>query len=180
MNRKKATSLIAIILVLLMVISLVASIIPATAYAVSQRDLEQIQQEKAQLSSRVQECQSRIDKLKEEQSNVLEQKLALDEQNRCANEQLALVAEEISIYNGMIEEKTKELEDAKEREETQLKRYRARVRAMEENGGYNILALIVNSGSFGEFLTAMDDMGEIMESDKTLERQYVAAREETA
>lgn len=68
MNRKKATSLIAIILVLLMVISLVASIIPATAYAVSQRDLEQIQQEKAQLSSRVQECQSRIDKLKEEQS----------------------------------------------------------------------------------------------------------------
>ena len=179
MNRKKATSLIAIILVLLMVISLVASIIPATAYAVSQRDLEQIQQEKAQLSSRVQECQSRIDKLKEEQSNVLEQKLALDEQNRCANEQLALVAEEISIYNGMIEEKTKELEDAKEREETQLKRYRARVRAMEENGGYNILALIVNSGSFGEFLTAMDDMGEIMESDKTLERQYVAAREET-
>lgn len=179
MNRKKATSLIAIILVLLMVISLVASIIPATAYAVSQRDLDQIQQEKAQLSSRVQECQSRIDKLKEEQSNVLEQKLALDEQNRCANEQLALVAEEISIYNGMIEEKTKELEDAKEREETQLKRYRARVRAMEENGGYNILALIVNSGSFGEFLTAMDDMGEIMESDKTLERQYVAAREET-
>ena len=69
MNRKKATSLIAIILVLLMVISLVASIIPATAYAVSQRDLEQIQQEKAQLSSRVQECQSRIDKLKEEQSS---------------------------------------------------------------------------------------------------------------
>lgn len=179
MNRKKATSLIALLLVLLMVVSLVASVIPATAHAVSWDDINEMQSQKNQLNNRVQECQERVSQLKDQQANVLEQKAAWDEQNRLANEQLDLVAEEIAVYDQLIEDKAKELEKAKNREAEQLRRYRARVRAMEESGGYNILALIINSGSFGEFLTAMDDMGEIMESDKALEKQYVAAREET-
>ena len=50
---------------------------------------------------------------------------------------------------------------------------------MEENGGYNILAIISKSDSFSDMLTAMDDVGEIMESDRQLEDAYIAAREYT-
>lgn len=179
MKKKKATSIIALILVLLMVVGLVASIIPATAYAVEQSEIDEIQSQKNELSNRVQECQDRLNQLKDEQANVLELKSTLDEQNRAANEQLALVAQEVALYDELVEEKAQELEKARNREEDQLKLYRTRVRAMEESGGYNILALVLNSGSFGEFLTAMDDMAEIMERDKDLEKQYIAAREET-
>lgn len=179
MKRKKAVSVIAVLLVALMLLSLLVSIIPTAAYAVSQSDIDQIQQQKDELSGRVQECQERIEQLKEQQANVLELKATLDEQNRAAIEQLQLVSDEIAYYDELIEEKSMELDDAKEREQEQLQRYRARVRAMEENGGYNILSLILNSGSFSELLTAMDDMEEIMASDKALEAKYVAAREET-
>ncbi len=179
MNRKKFTSIIAIILTVLMVFTLVASIMPVMAHAINQSDIDRIQAQKNELSGKVKDARTRIDQLKEEQAGVLEQKLALDAENKYANEQLDLVAEEISIYEGIIKDKAEEVEEAKNKEEKQLKRFRARVRAMEENGGFNILSLVVNSQNFSEFLTALDDMGSIMESDRELEEKYVEAREET-
>lgn len=176
MNNKKIASAIAVVLCVLMLASLVLSVIPVRAYA---DELEDLKSQKASLSNQVKECQERLEQLKEQQANVLEQKAALDEQIRLANEQLALVAEEIEEYNKLIEEKAKEVEAARTKEERQLERYQSRVRAMEESGGFNILALIVNSQNFSELLTAMDDMGEIMESDRALQESYIAAREET-
>ena len=176
MNNKKIASAIAVLLALLMVLSLVFSVIPVSAYA---DELDDLQAQKNDLSSQVKECQERLTLLKERQSNVLEQKAALDEQNKLANEQLELVAKEIDAYTKLIEEKAEEVEAARTKEERQLALYQARVRAMEESGGFNILAVIVNSQNFSQLLTAIDDMSEIMASDRELQEQYVAAREET-
>lgn len=176
MKNKKIASIIAVILCLMMLASLVFSVIPVSAYA---DGLDDLKSQKASLSSQVKECQERLEQLREQQANVLEQKAALDEQIRLANEQLGLVTEEIEAYNKLIEEKAREVETARTKEEKQLARYQSRVRAMEESGGFNILALIVNSQNFSELLTAMDDMGEIMESDRALQDSYIEAREET-
>ena len=73
MKRKKITSVVALILVLLMVVSLIVSVLPVSAYAINQEEIDNIQQQKDYLSNRVQECQNRIDLLKNEQANVLEQ-----------------------------------------------------------------------------------------------------------
>lgn len=179
MRRKRVTAIIALILAVLMIVSLMTSLIPMSASAVNQSDIDELKNQKNEISNRVQDAKARVDALKADQANVLEQKLALEEQSRAAQEQLDIVAQEIALYDGMIEEKAQELEQARNREADQRQRYRARIRAMEESGGYNILALFAGSESFGELLTAIDDMGEIMESDKRLEKAYVAAREET-
>lgn len=179
MKRKRIISVIAILLIVLMLISLVMSVIPVSAFAISEGEIDSMRQQRQELSNQVQEIQERIDGLKDQQANVLEQKTALDEKNRLANEELDLVADEIAYYDQLIEEKAKEVQEAMDREAGQLQRYRARVRAMEENGGYNILALILGSDSFSQMLTAIDDMGEIMASDKALEEQYIEARQET-
>lgn len=179
MRRKRMTAIIALALAVLMVVTLMASLIPMSASAVNQSDIDNLQNQKNEISNRVQDAKARVEALKADKANVLEQKLALEEQGRAAQEQLDLVAQEIALYDGMIEEKAQELEQARTREADQRQRYRARVRAMEESGGYNILALFAGAESFGELLTAIDDMGEIMESDKRLEKEYVAAREET-
>ena len=176
MNNKKIVSTIAVLLTVLMVLSLVFSVVPMSAYA---DELDDLQAQKNDLSNQVKECQERLELLKEQQSNVLEQKAALDEQNKLANEQLKLVAEEIDTYTKLIEEKAEEVEAAKTKEERQLALYQARVRAMEESGGFNILSIIVNSQNFAELLTAMDDMSGIMANDRELQEEYVAAREET-
>ena len=179
MKRKKAFSLIAIILAVLMLLSLVVSVIPMSAYADELDELAALRAKKEELTTQVQEIKERIIGLQETQANVLEQKAALEEQNRLAEEQLALIEEEIQEYEVLIRNKGEEVDAAKNREQFQLERYRTRVRAMEESGGYNILALFLHSESFSQLITAIDDMGEIMESDKQLQRDYEAAREET-
>ena len=178
MKRKKLIAIIAVIMAILMAFSLIASVLP-TAFAVSQSDIDALKQKRDELTQRVKEAEERVDTLKAEQANVLDQKAALEEKNNAAKEALALVAEEIAMYDGIIAEKTEELNAALTREQNQLDKYRVRVRAMEESGGYNILSVLMASGDFNEFLTAMDDMEKIMTSDRDLEDQYIAAREES-
>ena len=179
MNNKKIISVIAVIMAVLMLASLVVSMIPVSAFADEPEGLSELKAQKEQLSNQVKDCMERLQALKDQQANVLEQKAALDEQKKLANEQLKIIAKEIDQCSELIAEKAKEVDAAKNKEERQLEKYRGRVRAMEENGGYNILAVILQANNFSELLTAFDDMGEIMSSDKTLQAQYVAAREQT-
>ena len=179
MKNKKTISVIAVIMAVLMIVSLVVSVIPVTAYADEPDGLSELKAQKSQLSDQVKECKERLEALREQKSNVLEQKTALDEQKRLAGEQLKVIAKEIDKYSELIEEKAKEVDAAKNKEQRQLEKYRSRVRAMEENGGYNILVMVLQSDNFSDLLTAFDDMGEIMASDKTLQKQYMEAREET-
>ena len=177
-QRKKLISVIAVIMAVLMAFSLIASVLP-TVFAISQSDIDALQAKKDELSARVAEAEERVNLLRDEQANVLDQKTALEDKNDAAKQALAIVAEEIAMYDGIIEEKTEELHQALDREETQLNRYRTRVRAMEESGGYNILTVLMSSGDFNEFLTALDDMEKIMTADRDLEDEYIAAREES-
>lgn len=172
-NRRKG------LLSLLLVFALLLSVFPAQALAVSQAEVDEIERQKEQLTALRQESQQKVDELEAQQASVLEQKAALDERNQIALEQIQLISQQIDLYSEMIADKALEVEGAQQREAEQLRRYRSRVRAMEENGNYGFLALILNTSNLGELLTVMDDVGEIMESDKQLEEEYVAAREET-
>lgn len=179
MNRKKALSVIAIILAVLMLLSLVVSVIPMSAYADEMDEIAALKAQKEELTNQMAEIQARIEKLQQVQANVLEQKVALEEQNRLAERKLELLEQEIQKYEELILEKGREVDAAKAREQFQLDRYRTRIRAMEESGGYNILALFMRAENFSELITAIDDMGQIMESDKQLQQAYEEAREET-
>lgn len=177
MKRKKSVRIIAIILVLLMILPFLIDAI--SAYAVTRDEIDAIQNQKNELSEKVANCKERLAALQSQQSNVLEQKAALMEENKLTQEQIDLVEAQIDIYEEMVKEQAEIVEEAKTREERQLQKYRTRVRAMEENGGVNILALVLQTENLSDLMSAVDDMGEIMESDRVLEDQYIAAREET-
>lgn len=176
MRRKRAVSIIAILLAVLMLLGLFISAIPIRAHA---DELDELKARKEELSAQVAEIKKKLEGLEDEKSTVLERKAALEEQNDLANAQLEIISSEIEKYDTLIENKAQEVATAKNRENRQLEKYRTRIRAMEENGGYNILALILQADSFSDLLSAFDDMGEIMQSDKLLQRQYEDAREET-
>jgi len=177
MKNKKMIRIIAVILVLLMVLPFLIDAI--SAYAVTQDEIDAIQSQKNELSAKVSSCKERLAALQSQQSNVLEQKAALMEQNKLTQEQIDLVEAQIEIYEDMLTEQAEVVEEAKSREDVQLQKYRTRVRAMEENGEMNILALVLQTSSLSDLMSAVDDMGEIMESDRILEDEYIAAREET-
>ena len=177
MKSKKSIRVIAIILVLLMILPFLFDSL--AAYAVTQDEINAIQSQKKELSAKVSSCKERLAALQSQQANVLEQRAAIMEENKLTQEQIDLVQAQIDIYDDMISEQADLVDEAKTREARQLQKYRTRVRAMEENGEMNILALVLQTTSLSELMSAVDDMGEIMQSDKLLEEQYVAAREET-
>ena len=160
-------------------IILLMAAMPVQAFAVTQEEVDAVRARRDELSAQREAKQAVVDELEAEQAGVLERKQAMDERNVYTLEQLQLNSEEIALYDDMIAEKEEEVEAAKALEEEQLARYRIRVRAMEENGGYGLLTLVLNTSSLGEFFTALDDMGRIMTSDRELEEAYIAARQNT-
>ena len=176
---KKTKSLLALMLSVMTVLSLVLGALPIQAYAVTQSEIDALKKERDKIAEAKAAQQAIVDELEAQHADVLDRKLALDERNVYTLEQMALNEQEIALYDQMIEDKAREVEEAKALENQQLERYRTRVRAMEENGNFGFLALVLNAGSLGELLTAMDDIGEIMESDRRLEDEYIAAREHT-
>jgi len=177
--KKQTKTLLAWTLAAVLTLSLFSFAIPSGAYAVTQNDLDVLAVQRDELRSQQAEQQALIDDLRDQQASALDLKLALERQTVFTLEQIELNKQEIALYDQMIEDKAQEVEEARAREEAQLQRYRTRVRAMEENGNYDFLALLLNTTSLGEFLTAIDDIGEIMESDRQLEDAYIAAREHT-
>lgn len=172
-NRSKALLSVAL------AFALVLSAAPMSAGAVTQGEIDALKAQRNELTAQREEKQAVVDQLESEHATVLERKLAMDERNMFTIQQIELNAQEIALYDEMIAEKGRELDKAIELERAQLERYRSRVRSMEENGNYNLLAMVLKTTSLGELLTAIDDIGEIMESDRDLEDEYIAARENT-
>ena len=179
MNKRKIRAAVALCLSVPMMGTVVSEAFPVPAYAVTQSQIDELKEQRNVIRAQRQEKQAIVEALEAEKADVVAQKQAMDERNMYTLQQIQLNNQEIELYDEMIAEKAAELEEAQRLENEQLERYRARVRAMEENGGYNILAIISKSDSFSDMLTAMDDVGEIMESDRQLEDAYIAARENT-
>ena len=153
------------------------SCVPVSAFAVDQSDVDALRAQRDAISAKRQEKQTEVDRLVEEQAGIMERKAAMDERNAYTIQQLQLNREEIALYDEMIADKAHEVEIARTMELEQLAQYRVRVRAMEENGGYGVLSMLLKTTDLGELLTVMDDVGEIMERDREIEEAYIAARE---
>lgn len=152
---------------------------PVEASAASQEELDQLKSERDALVQQRQAQQAVVNELKNQQASVLAVKQALDERNMYTQWQIELTQQEIELYDGMIADKSIEVDEAKTLEAQQLDKYRTRVRAMEENGGSSYVEYLLDADSLSDFLTAVDDIGEIMQSDRTLEDAYIEARENT-
>lgn len=166
-------------LCLCLALGLLAGAAPVSAHAVTQEEIDALQQQKQQLQARRDEKQAVLDGLEAEHAEADERKQAMDERNMLVLEQLQLNSEQIQLYTDMIEDEAEKVEDAEALEQAQLQRYRARARAMEENGNLGFLALVLGTSDLGELLTRLDDVSDIMHSDRELWGEYIAARENT-
>lgn len=179
MKKTKIRSAVASLLAFTMTATVMFAAAPVSAYAVTQSEIDELEAQRDAIRAQRMEKQAVVDELEEQKATVVAQKQAMDERNLYTIQQMQLNSQEIALYDEMIAEKAAELEEAQRLEQEQLERYRTRVRAMEESGGYNILAIISQSDDLSDLITAIDDMGEIMESDRQLEDEYIAAREHT-
>ncbi len=163
----------------LALVILALALMPAgPALAVSQSEIDALEEQRDELKAQREEMQAGIDELKNQQAGVLEQKRALDEQNEVYRQELELIEEQVSLYTRLVDEKAAELEKATADEAEQLAIYKQHVRAMEENGEYTYLSIIFGSRSLSQLMSNLDMIGEIMDADKRIYDQYTAARED--
>jgi murein DD-endopeptidase MepM/ murein hydrolase activator NlpD len=174
-SRKRFVTGIAFFLALLMLVSLLAAAMPP-AKAVSQSQIDALQDAKGELEDKAKEIQGQIDALKDEQGRYLERKTALDKQNELNREEIDLINQQIELYDQMIEEKAVQLQEAIAEEEAQYQLLCTRMRAMEENGSLSYVAILFKATSFSDLLSRIADINDIMEYDKRLEDDYIASR----
>ncbi len=158
--------------------ALMLFLLPIRCFAVTQEELENIEAQREVLETRRDNIEKKVSELSASHASALEQKAALDERNQITLKQIKLLMDQIDLCDTILKQKEKEVEAAKQKETEQLEKFRARVRSMEENENYSILDLLLTSSSIGEFISAMEDMQVIVESDKKLADDYIAAREE--
>ena len=177
-KQKLYVSILCGLLVLLFVVPILMQIIGfVTVGAVSQSEIDNLKNQKLEVAAKKEAIQGDIDVLVEEQASVMEQKEALDLQNELTRQEIEIINEEIDLFILAIEAKEIELEAAVDTEETQKTRFRTRVRAMEETGVVDYLSCLFKATSFSELLTRINEISMVLEYDKTLEDEYIKARE---
>ncbi len=178
-KNKKLVTTICIVLVLIFVASLLFGAL-SSAFAVSQSEINALKSQQAAIAQQKAALSTKLNDLKGQQDSAIAQKEALDEQNELTRQEIELIDEQIALYSNLIEEKAKELEKAKQDAEDQKEALRVRMRAMEESGSLTYYSIIFNASSFTDLLSKISDISTIMQYDKQLEEQYLAAVQHVA
>lgn len=169
---KRIRKLLALVLTLIMTVSVTVSAMSVSAFAVTQSEIDDLRSQKADLKNQKSDIQSTINSLQGQQSDLISLKNALDEKNAITVKQILNLTEQIELHTELIEQKNVEVEQAQKTADEQLEKYKVRVRAMEEGGRYNYFEVLFGASSISEFLSLIDDIGDIMRSDKELENSY--------
>ena len=173
MQKKILKPIFSFVLAFVMAVSIFVGFIPATASAkVTQSEIDDLKSQKAALSEQSASYEKTISSLKNKKNAQVELKTALDSKLALTNQQIMNLEEQIKLHDALIERKTQEVDEAQKTADEQLEKYKKRVRAMEESGRYNYFEVLFGANSIGEFLSLIDDIGDIMQSDKELEESY--------
>lgn len=153
----------------LLLICISAIVLPnfePTAQAISQFDIDALQEDADRLASQKKDLQSKLSALSNDKSRVLEKKKLLDEQISVLSDQVSNVEAQISDYENLITQTQAQLDEAKEKEAQQYQLFCERVRAMEECGAISYWSVLFKASSFTDLLSRVDFVNEIMESDQ--------------
>ena len=173
---KRLKSAISVLLSLVLMLSLVLCFTPTNANAATtQAEIDELKEQRNQLKEQQKDIQNTVNSLRGQQDKLIELKTALDEKNAITLQQILNLEEQIALHEELIEQKSVELEKAQDVADEQLSRLKVRIRNMEENGRYNYVAVLFGAESISEFLSLMDDIGDIMKSDRDLENSYKEA-----
>ena len=184
MNSKKKRALVATLaglLALLIILPIIVTIVSSlNASAVSEEELEQLQEQADELAAQQETLSGQIYELQTQQAAILSQKELLDERVELTRAEIANLTQQIVLLDGQIVEKEAEYAAAQEAEAEQYELFKKRVRAMEENGTISYFSILFEAKNFSDLLSRLDFVTEIMDSDERVVEDLEAAQAATA
>lgn len=166
-NRQK----ISVILVLVLLFAAV----PLTSYATTtQEKLNQAEQEKKDTEEKLEDKQEDIDGLKQEQNTLKGELSNLNNQLSEVSTNLSDLEEDISTKELEIEVTEQALAEAMQIEEEQYAAMKKRIQFMYERRDFMLMEMLLEAGSFGDFLNFNDYIEKLSEYDKKMLDEYQA------
>ncbi|MBQ9967897.1 MAG: peptidoglycan DD-metalloendopeptidase family protein [Oscillospiraceae bacterium] len=171
-KRGFAIRLVCVILCILMVSGVLTS---ALIVMVSGASSSEIRKELDALKSRANEIAAEGAQLEQELAEnqsqtqtTIEKKTAIDRRISVTEAEIQNIDQQIKQYSLLIAQKQSELEESQDELEDMNERYKARIRAMEENGKVSYWSILFKASNFSDLLSRIDSIREVAESDQRM------------
>lgn len=159
-KRKKKIS---VWLAFIMLFTLFSALPGISAEAVSQSELNALKQQQAELSEQKAGIQAQMDALNDKVASQTKKLNLLTEQLDVTNSEIDLLSEQIALYTDSIAQMENQLTEDKQKKQELLESYKTHIRAMEENGEYSYIEILLGASSLEDLLSRIDMIREIME-----------------
>ena len=157
----------------ILVIALLMTAFPLTSYASStQEKLNQAEQEKKNTQEKLEDTQENIDNLKEEQNTLKGELSNLNSQLSQVSDNLSDLEEQIDTKETEIDVTELALAEAMQIEEEQYAAMKKRIQFMYERRDFMLLEMLMQSGSFGDFLFYIDYIEQLSKYDRKMLDEY--------
>jgi len=168
LSHKRDKALLAGFLSLILVFSISFALFETPAVAVNRSELNSLKQQQEQLAEKKSGIQAQANELSSKVASQTEKLDLLTEQLNITNSEIENLSEQIAIYTNSIARMENELNVCRQKEQELLEHYKIRMRAMEENGKYAYISILLGANSFKDLLSRIDDVKQIMEYDNGL------------
>lgn len=170
-KRKFFVRLVCVVLSVLMLGSLVSTAILVAFGASSseiRKELDTLKKEASQIAAAGAALQQELDANASKTKTTIQRKVDIDRQISITEAEIRNANGQIQQYNLLIAEKQAELDASQKKLDEMNKRYKARIRAMEENGSISYWSILFKASSFSDLLSRIDNIHEIAEADNRM------------
>ena len=182
--RKRILSVICAFLALVMVLQLTGTIKPMTVSAKSsseiKSELNEIKEEKEKIDEEIEKIRGRLSDNMEDMEDIVAQKNLIDQEVFLLYSQMTNIEAQIAAYSDLIADKQDQLDQAQQHLKELQEQNRARIRAMEKNGGLSYWSVIFRANSFSDLLDRLRMVQEIADADQRRLEEMSAAAEVVA
>jgi len=194
-RRKRIVRIVCVILAVLLLGSLVFGVLSSVMSARASEELDELNTEQEQNKEERRQLEAERSAIAGEKSSLmavisgLDQTIDTIEAEKAAYDQMVLLTEkeienlsrDIGLLEEQIEYKRVEYDAAVEAEEAQWQVFRAKFRAMEERGDISYFEILFDDlTSFGDLLTRMDMIDEIVDQDAGVIAEMEQAKQDVA
>ena len=170
MKNKKLAAVVAAALAVAMMLGMVMGMLAGSVNAASsseiQSQIDVLEQQRDELKAQMAQLEANLVQNKKDIKSMVARKNGIDKQIALLYEEVATVKQTITAYSLMIADKQDELELAEKKLSLLYKAYKARIRAMEEQGEISYWSVIFSANNFFEMLDQLNMVAEIAKADR--------------
>lgn len=178
-TRRKAVSVVAAVMALLILVPLVMEIFQY-ASAVTLDDISSLSNQQAALEGKKDDLQTQLDGLKDQESSAASRCKLLSEKITVLEDEIATTQSLVENYAVQVKTHQKQLKAAKRQEADYYDLFCQRVRSMEEDGSASYWQILFGASGFSDFLDRVSFVSSVMSYDDQVLEQLTQAKKMVA